>query len=164
MEFSDDPGPIPAPVDLASLERLARWMPMLDALNKEVEGAIGRLLHRGHKFEDWKLVRKKTNRRFGRPADDDELGHTAGDEVPEEELVDLLKNEGLLSEAEIYVPRKLKTLAQLEKLGKDAKEAIKKVTFKPEGALTVAPRSDPRPEVDVDVTGGFPDEGMEIPE
>lgn len=165
MDFDDAPDQIIAPKDIAELEKLARWMPMLDALNKEVEGAIGRLLHQGHKFEDYKLVRKKTNRRFGRPADDPEGRWSKGDEVPEEVVVKIMKSEGMLGDADLYHPKKLKTLPQMEKLGKDAKLALKAITYKPEGPLTVAPRSDPREEEKPDVTGAFPDDmgDMEIP-
>jgi hypothetical protein len=168
MDFNDEPDFIQAPSNLEDLARLARWMPMLDALAKAVDGAIGREVHQGRKVEGFKLVRQKTNRRFGRPADHPEGVWSKGDPLTEEEITEFMRDEGMLTEDEMYHPRKLKTLPQMEKISKDAKVALKKVTYKPEGALVVAPSSDPREEVVIDPQAAFPDaeddeDAMEIP-
>lgn len=164
MDFDDPPDVIAAPTDPKALSRLAEWIPMLDALAKAVDGAIARELHQGREVEGWKLVRGKTNRRYGRPDDHPDGLWEKGDAVSEETIVELLRSEALLSEKEMYQPRKLLTLAQMEKLGKDAKVAIRKITFKPEGPLTVAPAGDPREAVKVEIAP-FPDgdDVMEIP-
>lgn len=163
MEFDFD-GPVDVirpPTNTADLARLAEWIPMLDALSKAVDGAISRELHQGREVRGWKLVRGKTNRKYGRPADHPDGLWEKGDAVPEEEIVELLKAEALLSEAEMFAPRKMLSLAQMEKLGKDAKKAILQVTFKPEGPLTVAPESDKREAVKVEVAE-FPDDDVEL--
>lgn len=152
MQFDDPPEIIEAPTDNEELARLAEWIPMLDALAKQVDGAIARELHHGRKVRGWKLVRGKTNRKFGRPADDEAMGYTAGDEVPEEEIVKLMTTKGKLKKAQLYTEPKLITLAQMEKLSKEAKKEIKAITFKPEGALTVARADDPREAVEVERT------------
>ncbi len=157
MDFADEPDHIVAPTDLNELARLAAWIPMLDALASSVNGAIGREMHQGRKVPGFKFVHMKTARRFGRPADHDD----AGAEVPEEEIVELMKTEGLLTEDELYKPKKLLTLPQMEKLGKDAKVALKKITFKPEGRLTVVHESDPREEVPVKPVE-FPDDAEDM--
>jgi hypothetical protein len=163
MQFDDPPDIITAPTDLAELAKLAAWLPMLDALASSVNGAIGREMHQGRKVPGFKMVRAKTNRKYGRPSDDPLGRWQAGDGVPEEEIVELMKGEGLLAEEDLYHPRKLLTLAQMEKLGKDAKSALKKVTFKPEGRLTVVAENDPREEVKIDLSAAFPDDDVEMP-
>jgi hypothetical protein len=154
VEFGGPVGQIVAPTDTEELARLAEWIPMLDLLAKSVDGAIARELQQGRKVRGWKLVHGKTNRKYGDPK--------TGEEIPQDEIVRLMKTEGMLSDAEIYKPREILTLAQMEKLGKDAKTAIKKVTYKPEGPLTVAPEGDTREAVEVKVAE-FPDDAMEIP-
>lgn len=165
MEFDDPPDHIVAPTDLDQLAKIAAWMPMIDALFRDVNGAIGRELHQGRAVEGFKLVRMKTNRRFGRPDDHPEGLWAKGDEVAPEVIEEVMRSEGLLSRKEMYHPPKMLTLPQMEKLGKDAKLALRQLTFKPEGRLTVAPSSDPREEVKVDVSVTFPDadDAMEIP-
>lgn len=164
MDFNDQPDVIQAPTNLEELARLAEWVPMLDALAKAVDGAIARELYQGREVRGWKLVRGKTNRKYGRPIDASDGSYEKGDPVSEEEIIALLKAEAMLSEKEMYEPRKLLSLAKMEKLGKDAKQAIKQITFKPEGPLTVAPERDLREAVRVEVAQ-FPDDGdaMELP-
>jgi hypothetical protein len=164
MDFDDQPDVVQAPTDLEDLARLAEWLPMLDALNGAVHGAIARELMQGREVRGFKVVRGKTNRKYGRPSDHEDGLWEKGDPVPEEEIVRLLKSEALLSEAEMYEPRKLLSLAKMEKLGRDAKVAIKQITFKPEGPLTVALESDPREAVAVEPPS-FPEDGdvMELP-
>jgi len=163
MDFNDPVDVIRAPTDLEDLARLAEWIPMLDALAKAVDGAIARELHQGREVRGWKLVRGKTNRRFGRPSDHPDGLWEKGDTVPEHEIVQLMRG-ALVSEDDLYVPRKLLSLAQMEKLGKDAKIAIREITHKPEGPLTVAPESNRREAVKVAVAE-FPedDDVMELP-
>jgi hypothetical protein len=59
------------------------------------------------------------------------------------------------SEDKCFSEPKLKSPAQLDKLGKAAKAAVKTVTYIPKGELTVAPMSDPRDAVD-------PSEGLDL--
>jgi len=169
MDFDDPPEIIQAPTDLEQLAKLAAWMPMLDALNKAVDGAIGRELHQGRRVGGFKLVRGRTYRRYGHAEDHPEGLWSQGDPIEEAEIVGLLKEEALLTEDMMYhppQPAKLLTLPQMEKLGKDAKVVLKKITYKPEGPLVVAPESDPREEVKIDPAAAFPsddDDAMEIP-
>jgi hypothetical protein len=156
MQFDDAPDVIQVPTDVAELAKVAAWIPMLDSFAKAVDGAIAREMAHGRKVPGFKYVRKKTNRKFGRPADDEILGYSAGDEVPEAEIVKLMASVGIKPE-ELYKPQELLTLPQMEKLSPKAKKAIKAITYKPEGGLTVVLESDPREAVEPE-RNEFPDD------
>ena len=95
----------------------------------------------------YKLVRKKTNRRFTEEAVDELM-------TP---LLDYLKREEVFEE-------KIRPLTQIEKLlkkrigVKEAKSVMSAVTSKPEGALEIAPVTDKRPAVQPSVVTDFKEE------
>lgn len=139
-DFADEPptmdrdGKLEVPKTADALSRAMSWIPVIDAWVKDVEGAVQRELEHGRVVPDWKLVRKKSNRRF--VMEDGEV-------VRHMIAVDAAKEE------DCYAPRKIKSPAQMEKISKAAKATVADIVEKPEGGLTVAHWSDARPEVDM---------------
>lgn len=121
------------------LARARRWVDVLDAWSREVEGMIQRELEAGRSVPGWKLVPKRTNRQW------------LNEEWTEEALL-----KAGFGQSEIYHEPKMLSPAQMEKLAhpldarghKVAKELIKGLVGRPEGGLTVAPESDKREAVD----------------
>src|SRR5665811_1759714 len=99
-----------------------------------IKGDIQRELENGNAVGDWKLVRGKSKRRWISP------------DAVKEKLIDEIG----LPEADLLVEPKLKTPAQMEKLGigkelrKLVKKAVGELAFMPNGKLTIAPGYDPR--------------------
>jgi len=83
---------------------------------------------------EWKLVRGRAKRRLIDPV----------------ALQEKLVNEIGIDDADIWVAPKMKSPAQLEKLGvgkeqrKLVKQAVSEYAFMPSGVLTIAPMYDPR--------------------
>lgn len=166
-DFQDDPYPLDAPTpedDMQRLSRLLQWAPFLDGLVKAVNAHAMRAKELGMSVPDHKLVRKKANRKF--IASEDEIKARLG---------------GLVDPADLMTAPKLKSPAQIEKLGKSVKEQVNGVpnpewdptdptspqwihaplAAKGLGALTLAHVSDPRPEVAIDPTLDFKDDYAE---
>lgn len=146
--FSPEEGPLPDTIvtafsgelkiddtDFAALAHKASVIPLVDKWCREIEGAIQNALMNGSAVPGKKLVQGKSNRRWN---PDVGVEQTINEQVPGFLLVDL------------YTEPKLKSPAQIEKLGKDKeqrkamKSAVALCTIKPPGKLTVADESDPR--------------------
>lgn len=141
VDFADDepPAMLPTPVSTKELAHKAKWLPVIEAFCNNIKADIQRELENGNIVgengePEWKLVRGRAKRRIIDPT----------------ETVRKLTEEVGLEEGELYVAPKLKTPAQLEKLGvgkeqrKAVKNAISELAFMPPGALTIAPIYDPR--------------------
>jgi hypothetical protein len=135
-DFADDEPPmqLPLPNSTEELAHKAKWLGVIEGWVGQIKGDIQRELENGNSVEGWKLVRGGAKRKLLNPAETqrvfvEELG------VPDEDL---------------WVEPKMKTPAQLEKLGvgkeqrKLVKAKIRELAFMPEGKLTIAPTSDPR--------------------
>lgn len=149
-DFAEDEpdGPLPMPVSTEELAHKAQWLPVIQAWVNNMKATIQQELENGNEVGEgdkaWKLVRGKSKRRIIDP-DETIRRLTASD--PEV----LGDNEVIgLEEAQLYVAPKLKTPAQLEKLGvgraqrKLVKKAIEELAFMPNGKITIAPAYDPR--------------------
>jgi hypothetical protein len=138
VDFAEDepPAMLPMPVSTEELAKKMEWVPVIEAWIGNIKADIQRELENGNAVPGWKLVRGKSKRRLLDPL----------------ETVRNLRDDVGLDEADLYVEPKLKTPAQLEKLGvgkeqrKAVKNAIKELAFMPNGALTIAPAYDPREE------------------
>lgn len=118
-------------IDTVQLGKLLATVPLLKAVIKEAEGLAARTLGRGEEVPGFKLVRKRANRRWR-----DE--NTLREELEAEILL------GTIGRDEAY-KTELRSPAQLEKkLGKPWAEQR---WVKPEGDVTIAPDTDPRPGV-----------------
>jgi hypothetical protein len=166
-DFDDATGDVSVPeATRMSDEDLAlalRTLPMLRAYASAVEAEAQRRLFAGSVIPGLKLVRKKTNRAFPAvvrvpvgeietivDADTEDAGEV---EVPLENYLERHVLAIGLDEADLYT-RKLKTPAQVEKLGstpeqrKAMRALVKDLAFKPEGGVVVAKEEDPRPAID----------------
>jgi len=118
-------------IDTEKLGKMLATVPILKALISEVEGLALRTLGRGEEVPGYKLVRKRANRHW---RDEKALR----DEIEAEILL------GVIARDEAF-KIELRSPAQLEKkLGKSWAETR---WVKPEGGVTIAPDSDPRPGV-----------------
>jgi hypothetical protein len=178
-DFNEEP-PDELPVNVASTEdlaRKARWVPVIDAWVKQIKGDVQRELENGNSVPGWKLVRGKANRKMpdGRVEievyDDKEEEVVFAGEGTAEELVKQFCAQFDIPLEVAYTAPELKSPAQLEKLGpgrsktrKFAKKFINALAIKPEGALTVAPDTDPRDEESAfaDAREEFDDDGEDF--
>ena len=157
-DFADDPvdgALLPVPQGVDAIAQALKWVPLLDARNRAIESLAQRLAEQGVKVPGQKLVRKKANRRW----------------VKDEATVaeDLLKA-GFAAKDFMSTPE-LRSPAQVEKLGPEAKKLVNGHKLKNDenwivaplaekgvGGLTLAPETDPREEVVVDPSADFPEE------
>jgi hypothetical protein len=126
---------LPVPTSNEELSRVLFYAPVIDAWLREVEAESQRKLERGEIVPGHKLVRKRANRQW----------------KDEKAVVDALETLGL-PEDEYLKPRELKSPAQIEKLKalgkpKFREEFVADRAIKPEGGLTIAAQTDPRPAV-----------------
>jgi len=136
VDFADDepPAMLPTPKSTAELAHKMEWVPVIEAWVGNIKADIQRELENGNEVPGWKLVRGKSKRRW------------ISEVAVKEKFIDDLG----LPEDDLLVAPKLKTPAQLEKLGvgkeqrKLVKAAVKELAFMPNGALTIAPEHDPR--------------------
>ena len=156
VDFADEPVEgmlLPVPQGVEALAQALKWVPLLDARNKAINELAQRLAEQGTKVPGQKLVRKKANRRWVK----DEAA------VAEE-----LAKAGLNPKDFMSVPE-LRSPAQVEKIGPEAKKLVNGHKLKNDeewivsplaekgvGGLTLAPLSDPREEVTVDPAADFP--------
>ena len=120
---------LPAP-ELLTVEQVAKVMgfaSILSAYANEVSNFAQKQLESGVSVPGYKLVHKKVNRAWT-PEAEEALKEKYGDE------------------AYLQSDPKLKSPAQIEKLGKEAKEFSKNLWLKPEAGVTIAAASDKRPE------------------
>jgi hypothetical protein len=134
-DFADDepPAALPTPKSTAELARRMEWVPVIEAWANSMKADVQRELENGNEVPGWKLVRGKSKRRW------------ASEDATKKKLTDVG-----LAEDELFVVPKLKTPAQMEKLGvgkeqrKLVKAAVRELAFMPDGRLTIAPSYDPR--------------------
>lgn len=132
-DFADVEAELPVPTTAEELSRAMAWVPMIDSWLKSVNGEVQRRLEAGQEIANYKLVRKRANRKYDPELSDEEII---------KKLIPKLRGEAKKADFTITKP---KTLTQVEKLGPKAKAAIAELTVKPEGGLTVAHVSDKRP-------------------
>jgi hypothetical protein len=136
VDFSEDepPAMLPVPVGTEQLAKKMEWVPVIEAWVGNIKADIQREMENGNEVPGWKLVRGKSKRRWISPP----------------QTVEQLRDELGLEEDTLYVEPKLKSPAQIEKLGvgkeqrKAVKNAVSVLAFMPNGALTIAPTYDPR--------------------
>jgi hypothetical protein len=153
-DFADDEPPtsLPLPRDTEELNHKAEWIPVIEAWCANIKGDIQRELENGNAVGDWKLVMGTSKRRIIDPVDTIRR-LTMTEPTLDEDGVAIEQAIGL-PEDQLYVAPKLKSPAQLEKLGvgkeqrKLVKAAIQELAFMPKGKVTIAPGTDPRAPVD----------------
>jgi PHD/YefM family antitoxin component YafN of YafNO toxin-antitoxin module len=136
VDFAEDepPAMLPTPVSTAELAKKMEWVPVIEAWIGNIKADVQRELENGNEVPGWKLVRGKAKRRW----------------VSEPDVVKTLVDEIGIDHSHLFVEPKMKTPAQIEKLGigkeqrKAVKNAVKELAFMPEGSLTIAPSYDPR--------------------
>lgn len=150
IDFEGTVDSLPVPSDLGQLSKAMSWIPMIDSWVKSVNAEVERRLLAGETVENYKLVQKRSNRKFDPDLSEKEL------------IAALIKaGRGEAKKADMVV-QKPKTLTQLEKLGPKMKAALVAgagLTIKPEGGLTVAHVSDKRAEAPLLLANEF--EGTE---
>lgn len=126
---------LPVPTETDQLARAMDWLPMIDSWVKSVSGEVQRRLEAGQEVPGYKLVRKRSVRKFDPDLSQDELRKKV-----------LAAARGEAKKADLF-EEKLKPLGQLEKASPKLKAALvagQGLTIKPEGGLTVAHESDKR--------------------
>lgn len=111
---------------LGRAEELVRWA------NKVKDYALTEAVEHGHHWPGWKLVEGRSVRKISEP----------------DQAALVLTTQYGHAEEDIYKPRELKTLTQLEKaIGKkELAEELAGLLIKPPGKPTLVPESDKRPE------------------
>ena len=133
------------PIDPVDLAKAMNALPVVEMWCRGVGHAAQAYLESGNTLPGFKLVKKKTNRKW-----DDET-------ETQTELATLLN-----SESDYLTEPKLKGPAQVEKLKVIGKDWVKVRCHKPDGLLTVAPDIDPRPEVTGPSTALFEAQPLDI--
>jgi hypothetical protein len=135
-DFADDepPAALPLPRNTEDLSRKMEWVPVIEAWVNNIKADIQRELENGNEVKGWKLVRGRAKRRW----------------ISEPDVVKKLSDEIGVPHSHLWVEPKLKSPAQMEKLGigreqrKLVKLAVGDLAFMPNGSLTIAPLYDPR--------------------
>jgi hypothetical protein len=135
-DFEEDEPPVqlPLPKSTEELAHKAKWLNVIEAWCNNIKGDIQRELENGNAVGDWKLVRGQSKRRW----------------IDTEAVKEKFTDEIGLPEDDLLVAPKLKSPAQMEKLGvgrdqrKLVKLAVEELAFMPQGKLTIAPGYDPR--------------------
>ena len=135
-DFAEDepPAMLPTPVSTEELAHKMEWVPVIEAWIGRIKADIQRELENGNEVPGWKLVRGRSKRRW-----------LSTGEV-QVEFVDKLG----IDDSELWVEPKMKSPAQLEKIGvgkeqrKLVKKAVDKLAFMPNGKLAIASMTDPR--------------------
>lgn len=124
--------------DIAQVARILAWAPALEALISAANMYAQRAMEAGYKVPGQKLVRRRSVRKLN-------------SDIAEPELVAaLLKGKFVTEKAKLYTKPKLLSGPQIEKLVAKAKRKAfnQKFLTKPDGGLTIAPDTDPRPAVE----------------
>lgn len=110
---------------LGRADDLVRWA------NKIKDYALMEVVEHGRQWPGWKLVEGRSTRKISEP----------------EQAAVVLTTQYGHSEEDIYRPRELKTLTQLEKVigKKELADELGGLLIKPPGKPTLVPESDPRP-------------------
>ena len=149
-DFAEDEPPVqlPLPKSTEELAHKAQWLPVIEAWCNNIKGDIQRELENGNAVGDWKLVRGQSKRRLIDP--DETVRRFTMTEPDTDDEGNVINPVIGLDAEQLYVAPKLKSPAQLEKLGvgkpqrKLVKRAIEELAFMPQGKLTIAPGYDPR--------------------
>ncbi len=128
-EIPGDALPIPTIEDPDKVARALAALPLIDTWCKGVAGVAQQILEAGTDLPGFKLVRKKSNRKW---------------KGSESDLARKAARRPGVSTKDVYKERVLKTPAQLEKVKGVGKEWVAKWSEKPPGGHTVAPESDAR--------------------
>lgn len=137
FENDDDaftPQPIALPRTPSELASKLKWVSVIESWVSQVKTDAQRELENGNAVPGWKLVRGRSKRRW----------------KSEDKVVTTLTEEIGLGEDDIHVAPRLKTPAQIEKLGTGreqrnlVKKAVQALAFMPPGSLTLVPVTDPR--------------------
>lgn len=127
------------------------WIPALDRFIKAAKSLAFQHATAGHKVPGHKLVEGRSVRKFV---------------VPEAKVVERLTALGIATER-LYEPQKLKSPAQLEKLGAKVKRevngvagedgtwSVEPLAMKGRGSLSLVPDSNPKPAVTLDPGADF---------
>ena len=128
----------------AALARRAKWIPLMDQAARDIRGKIAAELINGNAVGDWKLVMGRSNRIY-----------------PDEAAAQTHFNEKGIGDEHLFTAPKLKSPAQVEKLGKATgikpamlKKIVAEVTTKPPGKVSIAPGSDAREAIDPGTAAG----------
>jgi hypothetical protein len=135
-DFADEEPPtmLALPKDTQDLAHKSKWLDVIEAWVGNIKADIQRELENGNDVSGWKLVRGRSKRKFPDPL----------------EVQRVMVEEVGLSKDDLFVEPKLKSPAQIEKLGvgkvqrKLVKEKVNELSFMPNGQLTIAPTTDPR--------------------
>lgn len=120
------------------LAQMMRMKPLVEMWLKAIDAHAFEELKAGREVEGFKMVRKRSNRRWANKVD-------AADQLSQ-----------LFDEDQIYKPRELKSFTDVEKID-GAREVVAALVEKPEGTLTVAPQDDPRDAISVSAGSDFAD-------
>lgn len=150
-DFSQDepPAQLPMPRSTEELAHKSKWLEVIESWAGNIRADIQREIENGNEVEGWKIVRGKANRKFPDPM---ALAN------------DLIDEAGIENDV-LWVEPKLKTPAQMEKLGigrpqrKLVKEIVKRHAVTPDGQLTLVRITDPR-----DAASSFDDAASEFAE
>lgn len=155
----DDPediGTLPLPTGLNAIAKALKWVPLIDARNRAISELAMRLAEQGVKVPGHKLVHKRSTRIWTKS---------------EIDLANALTKAGY-SPTDFMTMPSIKSPAQVEKLGKAAKQIvnghklsnddvwiIEPASQKSPGGLTLVIESDPRAEVTIEsAASDFPDD------
>lgn len=149
-DFAEDEPPVqlPLPTSTEELAHKSKWLDVIEAWCNNIKGDIQRELENGNVVGDWKLVRGQAHRQLIDP--DETVRRFTMTEPDTDDEGNVINPVIGLSGEELYIAPKLKSPAQLEKLGvgkpqrKLVKRAIEELAFMPQGKLTIAPGHDPR--------------------
>lgn len=112
-DFADDPFPLEVPTpedDMVRLSNVLRWASFLDGFVKAAKAHGMRAKEQGMVVPDHKVIRGKSTRAF--VVSDQEVIDAVKDHMPD------------VTDGDLMTAPKLKSPAQLEKLGKKAKELV----------------------------------------
>lgn len=136
LEVEEATEVIPLPRSPEEFARALAWLPFIDNWSKKVAAAAETMALQGIKIPGYKLVEKRTIRKWT-------------DFATEEDIVEELVNEFGLEREELFKEPKLLSPTQIEKKLKAAdkrKLAATGLIIKPEGALTLVSEADSRAE------------------
>lgn len=156
MDFADEPYDLPGPYDNYAgsmseeeygnlLSRLKHWAPRMKSFWTQVEKDAYKAAEQGIHIPDFKVVEKESDRSW---------------KLDEKKLVLTLKKKAGLTVDQMYAdppPPKLKSPAQMEKISKAAKAAIKDLTKRETTGRVLVPESDKRPAVGASLFSEFED-------
>lgn len=122
--------PKPETLTAAQLSRLLEMMPIIDTYLKSVESYALELANRGQEVPGFKLVARRSNRKW----------------VNEEDVKAKFGVLATRTVVETLSPSQLEDVIKKEQkvTGKKAKEIVEPLTFKPDAGNTLVPISDPR--------------------